>query len=131
MDKASRTTSAVFCQCVKYISNRVDGSGPTGNANVMDSWLYSKGYYPVSFSASNLPRNKDIVQFKNGVHGTNSKYGHVGMIATAQKVGSSIKVTVVGANQGGSIWTEYGCNNVSMLNISSLNTGGNVVIWRK
>lgn len=53
------------------------------------------------------------------------------MIATVQKVGNSIKVTVVGANQGSNIWTEYGCNNVSMMTISSLSTGGNVVIWRK
>lgn len=131
---AEMQSRAKRCQCVEYIKFRLTWEGnneATGNANAMDSWLYSQGYSPVSFSANNLPRNRDIVQFKNGVHGTNSTYGHIGMIATAQKVGNSIKVTVVGANQGSNTWTEYGCNNVSMMTISSLSTGGNVVIWRK
>ncbi|MDR2416129.1 MAG: hypothetical protein LBD75_06055 [Candidatus Peribacteria bacterium] len=94
--------------------------------------MESKGYSAVSFSANNLPQNKDIVQFKNGAHGTHSSLGHVGMIATAVKNGNNIQVTVVGANQlQSSEWEEYDCNNVSIMSISSLTTNGNVVIWRK
>lgn len=67
------------CQCVEYIKFRLTWEGnneATGNANAMDSCLYSQGYSPVSFPANNLPRNRDIVQFKNGVHRTNSTYGY-------------------------------------------------------
>ena len=103
----------------------------------MGSWLTKIGWKKVpSCSATDLPRNKDIIIFQPGAHGPHSSAGHIGIVASAQNVRGNILVRIVGANHEGKgknkrpTWTEYDCTNVSIWEIQSLQQSG-VSLYRK
>lgn len=109
------------CTCVDYIRNRL-GFTDTGNANQWGPILVSHGYTLQTISSSNLPQKYDIIIYHTDYgSGINSTNGHIAMVATAWLSGSNIHTEVVGANQHqSSEWSEYGCNNVSIMVHSSL-----------
>lgn len=109
------------CSCVDYIRHRL-GFTDTGNANQWGPILVNHGYTLQTISSSNLPHKYDIIIYHADYgSGINSTVGHIAMVADAWLVGSSIHTEVVGANQHqASEWTEYNCNNVSIMIHSSL-----------
>ena len=129
---------AKWCWCTDYIKNRLGYWGvKAGDAKDMGSWLTKIGWKKVpSFSATDLPRNKDIIIFQPGAHGAHSSAGHIGMVASAQNVRGNILVRIVGANHEWKgknkrpTWTEYDCTNVSIWEIQSLQQSG-VSLYRK
>lgn len=120
MSKTKSMKSAKTCQCTEYIANRLELTSYS-HAFKWHSTLEKIGYTKVSVSINNPPKNKDIIIFHRDYgNGISRDYGHIGMVATASRNGNNIRVDVVGANQGGSVWTEYNCKNVSIMSISSL-----------
>jgi hypothetical protein len=122
---------SIDCPCTKYIANRL-GITNYPAAQYWGPTLVGLGYSLVSVSTSALPQNKDVIIFHtNYGSGINSTNGHIGMIATATLNGNNIRVEVVGTSQQqSSVWSEYNCDNVSIMNVSSLNTA-KVSVYRK
>lgn len=110
MESEQKAAKAVWCQCVTYIQNRY-GMSCSVNAKDMGSCLKQKGFNKLS-----SPRAGAVVIFQPAYSATiNQAAGHIGVI---KKVSYNSKtktytLEVRGANQGGTTFTEYGCNNVS------------------
>lgn len=121
------------CTCVDYVRNRL---GLTDEHELSaENWgaiLERHGYSLQDISFSNLPKKFDIIIYhKDYGYGINPDYGHIGMVATGSKSGNNIKVEVVGSAQAQShTWSEYDCDNVSIMTSRKLNTS-KVSIYRK
>lgn len=107
---AERTSlAATSCQCVVYIKNKYGLSGSAGAAKDMGVFLKNRGFWKLT-----VPRPGEIIIMKPAFeHGVSSTYGHVAIIHAVVDMGTSWKITVRGANQSGSKWTESNCTNVS------------------
>ena len=104
--------AAGYCQCVDYIKNRY-GLKCSANAKSMGSCLTSSGFKKLS-----TPVAGAVIIFQpNYGGGINTTYGHIGVVTKVvyDSKAKSYTLTVRGANQGGSTWTEYNCSNVSEL----------------
>ena len=106
-DKASAT--APKCSCVNYVKNKYNFRDPVGYAKNMGPYLKDRGFWKLT-----TPRPGEIIIMKPAFgHGVDSVAGHVGIIQSVIDQGSTWKITVRGASQAGSKWTESNCNNVS------------------
>ena len=106
------TTRATTCQCVTYIKNRFGLSGAigrSGGAKDMGPYLRARGFRQVS-----APVVGAVIIFQPAFGtGINQTYGHVGVVASVSTVNNQWRLTVTGANQGGSLFTSSSCTNVS------------------
>jgi hypothetical protein len=101
---------AIWCECVRYIVNRYGLKG-SAHAKDMGSVLVKNGFRKVQD-----PKVGAVVIFQPAFGpGINQKSGHIGVIDKVQSVNNnkSWSITVRGANQGGSLFTDFNCNNVS------------------
>lgn len=123
------------CQCVAYVKNKkalIGGVGYTQGAYQMGlSLLPSNGYYQVT---TNTPQVGDIILYMPTYGGgIDPIYGHTGIINSVINVTGGKKINVRGSNQGGSLFTDAGCTNVSNA-INSTITSVNfskIQYWRK
>ena len=117
---SSTALAAQSCQCVTYIKNRygLTGSiGGSGCAKDMGPYLAARGFRKVS-----NPQVGAVVIFQPSFgSGINQSCGHVAVIVKVQSVDNNSKwsITVRGANQGGSTFTQYNCTNVSDVSFKS------------
>lgn len=99
------TQAASFCQCTTYVYNRFSLSNPAyPNAKDWGPYLTGMGYVKYT-----TPQVGDIIVMQPAHSGADPTYGHVGVIASITSSSFGIR----GANQGGTLVTEYSCNNVS------------------
>jgi hypothetical protein len=109
------------CQCVKYIANRYGISIPA-NAKDVGPVLARNGFRQVSG-----PQVGAVVVMQPTFPGANTTYGHVGVVQSVQSGG---KISVRGANQIGTKFTEYNCNNVTVIGFAQSVTGRrDVAFW--
>lgn len=105
--------AAANCQCVDYIKNTYGIKESTGNAKDMGTWLSNHGFERVY-----KPEKGAVAVMQPYFPGLTSTasntYGHVGIIREVADWGTQWKISLRGANQGGTN-TEYGCNNVNTL----------------
>jgi|GEM_PF-4625739 len=110
--------AASYCQCVDYVKNRYQLSGSiggSGGAKDMGPYLRDRGFVQLS-----TPFVGAVVILKPAFgRGVNATYGHVAVITAVQDLGTDWRITIRGANQSGSVWTEYNCTNVSSWQPSS------------
>lgn len=118
---------AQWCQCVKYIQNRYNLRG-SDHAKNMGSVLINNGFRKVSD-----PRVGAVVIFQPGFFssGDAAVYGHIGVITGFQSVNSnrSWSLTVRGANEIWTTFTEYNCTNVSQGGYKSFPKGSSLVSY--
>lgn len=106
---------ASFCQCTTYVYNRFSLTNPAyPNATDWGPYLTGMGYVKYS-----TPQVGDIIVLSAGHVGADPTAGHVGVIASITSTTFGIR----GANQGGTLATEYNCNNVSTVNFTRQSTG--------
>lgn len=134
MAMSAASYAAEYCQCVKYVKNRVGDQSSAGDATNMDGYLKKNGYRLVDLNYD-TPANKDVIIFRNYYgRGFDRTYGHVGLVSHAYKNSdSSISLGLISANMRTSNeYTEHGCTNVSgkMINIPR-NKYGAVAVYRK
>lgn len=114
----SSVQAATPCECVQYIKNRYQLSGSiggSGGAKDMGAYLRDRGFVQLY-----SPFVGAVVILKPAFgHGVNATYGHVAVITAVQDLGADWRITIKGANQGGTISTEYECTNVSYWQPSS------------
>lgn len=127
----TQAQAAVWCQCVTYVKNRYGLSGSIGGSGCaadMGPYLANRGFVQVPG-----PRAGAVAVFSRGFNGQmNSSCGHVGVIQTVTDLGTSWQVTLRGANQGGSTFTEYNCTNVSNWTLRAYaKTQGGVTYWSR
>lgn len=125
-NKGIAPNGAIWCQCVQYIKNRY-GLKNTANAKDMGPILVKSGFRQIS-----EPKVGAVVIFQPAFgSGIDQKYGHIGVIDKVQSVNNnkSWAITVRGANQGGSLFTEYNCNNVSSVGYKSYAKGTSSVSY--
>ena len=111
-DTGNVEQAAAWCECTNYVNNRFNLGGGFPNAQDWGPYLTGRGYYQVS-----SPAVGDIVVYTAARMG--NCCGHVGVIAG---VGST-SLTVRGANQIWSTFTEYNCTNVSQGNFNRRTDG--------
>jgi len=111
-DRFSRVpTGAPVCQCVTFVANYFSLSGATGDAKDMGSYLSTHGFHQVS-----APTPGAVIIFQPSFgSGINQSAGHIGLIASVVSQGSQWSLTVRGANQGGNLFTQDNCGNVSLV----------------
>jgi surface antigen len=118
---------ARYCQCVEYAKNRFGLSGSAGRAKDMGSFLKARGFRQIS-----NPQVGAVVIFQPSFgKGIDQGAGHVGVITQVSSVDRDRQwqVTVRGANQGGSLFTEYSCNNVSNVRFKSYPKGSSSISY--
>ena len=100
------------CQCTTYVNNRFNLGGGYPNAQDWGPYLTSRGYVHVY-----SPQVGDVVVYTAAR--MNNCCGHVGVIHGV----SSAQLTVRGANQTGSPFTEHNCTNVTQINFNRRSDG--------
>lgn len=126
MTTSNANAADKFCQCTDYVYNRLVsfGHNPTYNypaARYWGSYLMNLGYTRVLPSMAIQNRDIAVIPPTYG-SGIDSTYGHVAVVSSAATQGGVTYVYLVGANQGGTTRTEYGCTNVSNMTLSSQNS---------
>ncbi len=116
------------CQCVAYVKKRytiVGGVGANGGA---------KDYGPILTNSTNgfqvvaEPQNKDIAVMQPCFPGSHKVYGHIALVGKVTKNSNgTITVVLYGANQGGNMYSECGCSNVSSWKITVNNSNKNCI----
>lgn len=134
MTVSAAAYAAEYCQCVKYVKNRVGDQSSAGDATNMDGYLKKNGYRLVDLNYD-MPKNKDVIIFRYYYrNGFDKRYGHVGLVSHAYKnSNSSISLGLISANMRTSNeYPEAGCTNVSgkMINIPK-NKFSAVAVYRK
>ncbi|MBW4496412.1 MAG: CHAP domain-containing protein [Oscillatoria princeps RMCB-10] len=118
----SLAQSAGFCQCVGYVKNRFGLQGAVGNAKDMIYSLPNLGFRRISG-----PQQGAIAVMQPSFPGANRTYGHVGVVESIQPNG---RISLRGANQLGNKFTEYGCNNVTVIGfLTSVNNRPDLSFW--
>jgi surface antigen len=121
----SLAQSAEFCQCVGYVKNRFGLQGAVGNAKDMIYSLPNLGFRQVS-----SPQVGAVVVMQPSFSGADPTYGHVGVVEAVRSSGSEVRIDVRGANQWGTPFTEYGCNNVTVIGFGTpVNGRSDVSFW--
>lgn len=114
--------NAGFCQCVGYVKNRFGLQGAVGDAKNMIYSLPNLGFRQVSG-----PQSGAIAVMQPSFSGADPTYGHVGVVESVQSDG---RISLRGANQLGNKFTEYGCNNVTVIGFrTSVNGRSDVSFW--
>ena len=116
------SVAARSCACVDYVKNRFNLTGRMANGSGMGPVLVANGFVRVS-----TPRVGEVAVFQPRFgHGIWS-VGHVAVIVQVQtwRWNKSYWLTTFrGANQGYTLHTEYGCNNISDMTILYLKSWG-------
>ncbi|HAX78219.1 MAG TPA: amidase [Cyanobacteria bacterium UBA11372] len=112
--------AAQFCQCVAYVANRY-GINIPANAKDVGPVLARNGFRQVG------PTVGAVVVMQPSFPGADKTYGHVGVVESLQPDG---RISVRGANQLGNKFTEYDCNNVTVIGFgNSVNGRSDVSFW--
>lgn len=100
------------CWCTEYVANRFKiGSYPDAG-NWDDYTLPANGFRRIDF-----PQPGAVVVMERSFPGADPNYGHIGVIEKVRDtVNGPLQIDLRGANQyvGGTLFTEFGCNNVSV-----------------
>lgn len=118
---AQKATAAYSCQCVEYIKNKygLSGSvGGNGGAKNMGPYLTARGFTQVY---SPVVGAVVVFQPKFSSTGVDQTYGHVGVISAVSDLGSYWQITVTGANQSGTKYTDANCSNVTNIRFAKYN----------
>ncbi len=126
LSNASFAQSVKYCQCTEYVANRFKLTRDFPNAKDWnDGYLQKNGYTKVGVSVGS------IVVMENIFPGADEIYGHVGIVESINPNGT---ITVRGANQDSKSnpFTEYGCNDVSIIPFGTSVSGRNdISFWVK
>jgi len=118
--------AAPACQCTTYVANRnglARNFPHAGDWN--DGYLQRNGYRQVA------ARSGAIVVMERSFPGSNTAFGHVGIIETVDRNG---RISVRGSNQsvGSRPVTEAGCSNVRSTGFgTSINGRRDISFWAK
>lgn len=107
---------ASWCQCVDYVRNRFQlGYGGPGFVGAADMGPYLEAQ---RFARLSEPAAGTIIVFQRWFgFGIDTTYGHVGVVTAATPDGGGWQLIVRGARQTYQEWTEYGCTNVSDMQV--------------
>lgn len=118
--------AAAWCWCTRYVANRFGLSGYPDATRWDDGYLGRKGW-----ERSSDPKSGYIMVIEGYSFGTPSQ-GHVGEIDRRESLDSKRwKITLKGANQPGSTWTEAGCTNVSRWVLTIPKGDSKVSYWKR
>ncbi len=114
------------CQCTKYLANRYSISGYPNAKEWNDGYLQRKGFSKVGV------RSGAIVVMETSFPGSNTSFGHVGVVESYNAITG--KISVRGANQssGSSLFTENNCSNVRITSFgTSVKNRTDISFWSR
>jgi len=114
-----------WCWCTQYVANRF-GIRQYGHAGDWDNWtLPNAGFRRISG-----PQAGAIAVMERSFPGADRTYGHVGVVERVRTSGGRSYIDLRGANQIGSKFTEFGCNNVTVVGFATAVDGrGDISFW--
>lgn len=124
--EARKAAKATWCWCTNYLGNRFGLTGYPDAGRWDNGYLKSKGW-----SNSSEPKQGYIAVFEANAYGMGT-YGHVAGIDKRESLDSKKwKLTLRGANQPGSTFTEYNCTDVTKWVVTVKKGDANVSYWKK
>lgn len=124
--RAMSQPAAAWCWCTKFVANSFDLKGYPDATRWDDGYLSKKGW-----KRSGDPKPGYIMVIEGKSFGTPSQ-GHVGKVDGRESLDSKRwKITLKGANQPGSTWTEAGCTNVSRWVLTIPKGNSKVSYWKR
>lgn len=122
---ASPSEAASFCQCVGYVKNRFGITAAVGHAKDMIHSLPRHG-----FTRVNSPQPGAVVIMQTTFNDANRTFGHVGIVESTSVRNGNTFLTVRGANQSGTRFTEFNCSNVTVIGFKTpVNGRSDVSYW--
>jgi hypothetical protein len=100
-------TAAVTCSCVDYVKNYFGITENVGHAYQMGTWLLNHGFVQIP-----NPEIGAVAVMQSSF--ISPPYGHVGIITGYSSVNNNTqwRITLRGANQTGTAFTDLNCSNV-------------------
>lgn len=130
-----------YCECVQYILNRYNGGTPLNNPDGRysdaykldqpdpDGRIWMELIAGGSFHRVSTPQSGGILVLQRGVAGMSSRSGHIAVVESVQNNGGTWIILMRGANQGGNLFGENNCGNVSLVTITLSKNEQGVSYW--
>ncbi|MEE3718173.1 CHAP domain-containing protein [Tumidithrix elongata RA019] len=121
----SSSEASPSCQCTQYVANRFGLRGFPHAGDWNDGFLQRNGFRQVA------PRVGTIVIMERSFPGSNTSFGHVGIVESIDGRG---RITVRGANQyvGTRLVNEAGCSNARSTQFgTSINGRRDISFWAR